>query len=94
VFLTDNCSLHASDEIIAVLTNPRVRIITFAPSTTHIFQMFAVVRFGALRKHANGLNMFDGEHPATVFLLRVYGNFKQTMIEVNLWDLCIYRIRS
>jgi hypothetical protein len=39
----------------------RVRIITFASHTTHIFQMLDVVLFGALKKHANGLKMFDEE---------------------------------
>jgi hypothetical protein len=85
VLLMDNCSPHVSDEVVAVLTNARVPIITFAPHTTHIFQMLDVVIFGALKKHANGLKMFDEEQPAAAFLLRVYRDFKQTMIEVNIW---------
>jgi hypothetical protein len=85
VFLMDNCSPHVSDEVVAVLTNARVRIIIFAHHTAHIFQMLDVVLFGTLKKHANGLKMFDEEQPAVAFLLRVYRNFKQTMIEVNIW---------
>jgi hypothetical protein len=47
--------------------------------------MLDVVLFGALKKHANGLKMFDEEQPAATFLLKVYHDFKQTMIEVNIW---------
>jgi hypothetical protein len=29
--------------------------------------------------------MFDEEQPAAAFLFKVYHDFKQTMIEVNIW---------
>jgi hypothetical protein len=61
VFVMDNCSHHISDEVVAVLTHARVRIITFASHITNIFQMLDVVLFGALKKHGNGLKMFDEE---------------------------------
>jgi hypothetical protein len=80
----DNCSLHISDDFVAVFTDARVRIITFTPDTTHIFQLLDVVLFGALKKHANGLKMFDEDQPAGAFLLKVYHDFKQTMIEINI----------
>jgi hypothetical protein len=82
--LMDNCSHHVSDEVVAVLTNARVQIITFTPHTTHIFQMLDVVLFGAFKKHTNGFKVFDEEQPAAAFLVRVYRNFKQTMIEFNI----------
>jgi hypothetical protein len=69
-----------------VLTNARVPIITFAHHTTHIFQVHDVDLFGSLRKHANGLKMFDEEQPAGAFLLRVYRDFKQTIIELHIWE--------
>jgi hypothetical protein len=85
VLLMENCSLHVSDKVVAVLTNARLRTITFAPHTTYIFQMFDVVLFGALKKHPNGLKTFDEEQPAAAFLLKAYRDFKQTMIELNIW---------
>jgi hypothetical protein len=83
VLLMDNYSPHIWDDIVAVRTQARVRIITFAPHTTQIFRMLDVILFGALQKHANGLKMFDEEQPADAFLLKIYHDFKQTMIEVN-----------
>jgi hypothetical protein len=84
VFIMDNYSPHILNDVVAVLTHARVQIITFAPHTTHIFQMLDVVLFGALKKHANGLKMFDEEQPAAAFLLKVYHDFKQTMIKLNI----------
>jgi hypothetical protein len=46
--------------------------------------MLDMIRFGALKNHANDLKMFDEEQPAAAFLLKVYHDFKQTMIEVNI----------
>jgi hypothetical protein len=55
VLLMDNYSPHISDEIVAVLSEARVRIITFAPHTTQIFQVLDLVLSGALKTRLNGL---------------------------------------
>jgi hypothetical protein len=47
--------------------------------------MLDVVLFGAMKKHATGLETLDEEQPAAAFLLKVYHDFKQTTIEVNIW---------
>jgi hypothetical protein len=86
VLLLDNCSPHMLDNDVAVFTHVRVRIITFAPYTTHIFQVLDVVLFGALAKHATGLETLDEEQPAAAFLLKVYHDFKQTTIEINICE--------
>jgi hypothetical protein len=80
----DNRSAHLSDDIAAILTSVRVRIITFAPNRAQTFQMLDVVLFGALKKHATGLKFLDEEQSAAAFLFKVYHDFKQTMIEVNI----------
>jgi hypothetical protein len=75
---------HLSDNVVAVLTRARLQIIIFTHHTTHIFQIPDVILFGALKKHANGLKMVDEGQPAAAFLLKVYHDFKQTLIEVNI----------
>jgi hypothetical protein len=84
VLLMDNCSSQASDDVVAVLTSVQMRIITFTPHTTQVFQMLDVILFDALKKHATGLKSLDEEQPAAAFLLKAYHEFKQTMIEVNI----------
>jgi heptaprenylglyceryl phosphate synthase len=79
-----HCSSHISDNVVAVLTYARVRIIKFAFHITHIFQVLDVVLVGALKNPANGLKMFDQEQSAAACLLKVYHDFKQTMIYVNI----------
>jgi hypothetical protein len=81
--LMDNYSPHMSGDVVAVVTRVRVRIIMFATHTTHIFQGLDVVLFGALKKHATGLETLEEEQSAALFLLKLYHDFKQTMIEVN-----------
>jgi hypothetical protein len=63
-----------------------VRIITFVPRSTHLFQVLDVVLSDALKKHATGLETLDEEQPAAAFLLKIHHDFKQTMIEVNIWE--------
>jgi hypothetical protein len=84
VLLIDNCSHHMSDNIVAVLTRMRAKLIIFATQTTHIFQMLDIVLSGTLKKHATGLDMLDEEQPAAAFLLKVYHDFKQTTVEVSI----------
>jgi hypothetical protein len=73
------------DAVLELLTGARVRVITFAPQTTQIFQMLDVVLFGAMKKHAASLTMLDEEQPAAALLIKVYHDYKQTMVEVNIW---------
>jgi hypothetical protein len=75
-----------SDDIVAVFTRMRVKIITFVYHPTHIFQMLDFVLFGALKKHATGFETLDEEQSAAAFLLKVYHDFKKTMVELNIWE--------
>jgi hypothetical protein len=50
VFLMDNCSAHVTDDVIRLLTETRVRVIAFAPHTTHIFQILDLALFGVLKR--------------------------------------------
>jgi hypothetical protein len=59
--LMDNYSPHMLDDVVAVLTRIRVRIITFAPHTTRVFQVLDVVLSDALKKHATSLETLDEE---------------------------------
>jgi hypothetical protein len=43
-----------------------------------------VVLFGALKKQIIGLSTLDEEQPAAAFIIKVYHDFKQTMMEINI----------
>jgi hypothetical protein len=82
----DNYSLHISNDVVAVLTRMRVRIIIFTTCTAHIFQILDIVLFIALKRHTTSLETLDEEQPVAQFLLKVYYDFKQTMVEANKWQ--------
>jgi hypothetical protein len=48
--LMDNCSPHFTPAALELLTGARVRIIPFAPHTTHIFQVLDLALFGVLKR--------------------------------------------
>jgi hypothetical protein len=74
-----------SDTVIAILTREHVRVIIFTLHTTHIFQVLDLVLFGALKKRSTRLSTLDEEQQAAAFIIKVYHDFKQTMVEVNIW---------
>jgi hypothetical protein len=47
--------------------------------------MFEMVLFSALKKHATGLSALDEEQSAAAFIIKVFQDFKQTMMEVSIW---------
>jgi hypothetical protein len=83
VLLMDNCRSHVNDNIIAVLTEARVRAITFASDTTQIFQFLDVTLFGVLKQHLGYKLPFEDEKESVTFIMKVYHDFKQTMVERN-----------
>jgi transposase len=50
VLLMDNCSAHISPAIIGLLSEHRVKAITFPPHTSGIFQMLDLVFFGVFKR--------------------------------------------
>jgi hypothetical protein len=47
--------------------------------------MLDIVLFSALEKHAIGIEVLNEESGMASFMLRLYHDFKPTMVEVNLW---------
>jgi hypothetical protein len=76
--------LASGKAVIALLTDAQVRVVTFAHNTTQIFHVLDVVLFGALKKHATSLTMLDEEQSAAAFLIKVYHDYKQMTVEVNI----------
>jgi hypothetical protein len=86
VLLIDNCSPHMCDDIIAVLVNAHVKVITFASHKTHVFQMLDVMPFGALEKHTIGLEILNEKSGTIAFIRKLYHDLKQTMVELKIQE--------
>jgi hypothetical protein len=85
VSLMDNCPSHVTDDVISLLTEEPMRVITFAPHTTQIFQVLDVTLFGVLKRRPRYELHFNGETETVIFIMKGYHDFKQTMVEPNIW---------
>jgi hypothetical protein len=74
-----------TDYIIGLLIEARVRVITFAPHTTQIFQVLDVTVFGVLKWRLGYKLPFEDENETIRLIVKVYRHFKQTMVESNIW---------
>jgi hypothetical protein len=62
VLLMDNCTSHLKTETIQLLSENLVKIITFPPHTSGIFQMLDLVFFGVFKQVKRRLNKDDSVH--------------------------------
>jgi hypothetical protein len=81
----DNCQSHLTDDVIGPLTEARVRVATFAPHTTQTFQVLDVTLFGVLKRRPRSQLPFEDEKETVGFIMKVYRDFKQTMVKPNIW---------
>jgi hypothetical protein len=84
VLLMDNCPGLVTDDVIRPLTGARVRVITFTPHTTQIFQVLDVTLFGVLKRRPRDQLPFEDENETVKCTMKVYHDFKQTMMKPNI----------
>jgi hypothetical protein len=75
VLLMDNCSPHLAPAVLTLLSNARVRIVTFAPNTTQIFQILDLTVFGVFKRREQYQLPFDDERATMHFIRKVYHDF-------------------
>jgi hypothetical protein len=85
VLLMDNCSAHVRDDVIRILNEAAVRLITFAPHTIQIFQLLDLTLFGVLKRRPRYELPLDDDNATVRFIMKVYHDFGQTMIGPNIW---------
>jgi hypothetical protein len=85
VLMMDNCPSHVTDVILTLLRDAKVRVITWPPHTTQIFQQLDISLFGVLKQRGQYKLPFDDDQSTSDFLFRTYRTFKQTMVEANIW---------
>jgi hypothetical protein len=85
VSLMDNYSAHVSDDVIRILTEAMVRIITFAPHTTQVFQVLDLTLFGIVEWRPRHELPFQNDHATLKVIRKVYRDFTQTMVPSNVW---------
>jgi hypothetical protein len=61
-------------------------VITFIGHTTQIFQVLDVTLFGVLKRRLGYKLPFEDEKESVTFIMNVYHDFKQIMVESNIWE--------
>jgi hypothetical protein len=84
VLLMENCPGHVTDDIIGLFIEGQVRVITFGPYTTQIFQVLDGTLFVVLKWRLGYKLHFEDEKETVKFIIKVYHHFKQTMVEPNI----------
>jgi hypothetical protein len=79
VLLMDNCSAHVSDDLIRILTEAKVHLITFVPHATQIFQVLVLTIFGVPKRCPRYDLPFDKENATIKIMIKVNDDFRQTM---------------
>jgi hypothetical protein len=77
--LMDSCSNHLATQVTDMLTTARVQIITFAPHTTHIFQLLDMALFGTFEQVGKYHLPVNGLGMTSRFLYRLYMDFKRML---------------
>jgi hypothetical protein len=75
VLLMAHCSADVSHDVIHILTKARVRILTFAPHTTQVFQVLDLILFRVLERWPRYELPFDEHHATFKVITKVYHNF-------------------
>jgi hypothetical protein len=81
----NDCSLHLTPVVIDLLSTARVRIVTFAPNTTQIFQVLDLSLFGVLKRPGQYQLPFGDDTESASFIKKVYHDFRSTMTDMNPW---------
>jgi hypothetical protein len=63
VLLCDNCSLHIDEEVMAMLARENIRLITFPPHTSHLFQPLDLGIFAAFKREKRKIHVTHPEGP-------------------------------
>jgi hypothetical protein len=85
VLLNAHCSADVSDDVISILIEARVRVITFAPHTAQLFQPFDLTLFAVLKRRTRYELPFDDDNATVKVIMKVYHDFTQTMARPNVW---------
>jgi hypothetical protein len=84
VLLMAHCSADVSHDVIHILSEAKVRVITFAPHTTQVFQVLVLTLFGVLKRYPRYELPFDENNATVKVITKVYRDFRQTMARPNV----------
>ena len=84
ILLMDNCSIHTRPSVLLHLKEHNVKVITFPPHTTQIFQVLDLSLFGVLKRKTQYKLPLSNDNSTVKFIQKIFHSLKQTLIEDNV----------
>jgi hypothetical protein len=85
VLLMDNCSPDFAPVVIDLLSEARVRIVTFAPHTTQIFQALNLTLFGVVKRLGQYQLPLGDDAGSSRFIKKGDRDCSSTVTYINIW---------
>jgi hypothetical protein len=84
ILLLDNCSIHTRSEVLATLREHNVKVITFPPHTTQIFQTLDLCLFVVFKRKMQYKLPFTNDNLTGNFIQSTFHALKQTFVPDNV----------
>ena len=78
ILFYDNCSSHLDDEMLRILAENLIIVITYPPHTSHVFQVLDLLLFGILKKYKKYIPKDDTISPKIDHLKRVFHSYEMS----------------
>jgi hypothetical protein len=84
IVLMDNCFVHMRPDVLAALRDRNVKMITFPPHTTQIFQTLDLCLFGVFKRKMQYKLPFTNNKLSVNFIRSAFHGLKQTFVPDNV----------
>jgi hypothetical protein len=80
LLLMAHCLADVSDDMIRILSEAMVRVVTFAPHTNQVFRVLDLIVFGVLERRPRYELSFDVDKATVKVIRKVHHDLRQTLI--------------
>jgi hypothetical protein len=84
ILLMDNWSIHTKPEVLKMLREHDVKVITFPPHTTQVFQTLDLSLFGVLKRNMQYKLPVGNDDRVVAFIQKAFHSVKQTFVPDNV----------
>ena len=80
----DNCSYHIDEELLQILTNHRILVITYPLHTSHLFQVLDRLLFGVMKNNKNYIPDNDDIQSTLQHLYKTFKAYELSTCSLNI----------
>jgi hypothetical protein len=84
ILFMDNCPFHMRREVLKMLREHNVRVITFPPHTSQVFQALDLSLFGVLKRKLQYKLPLCNDDAVVMFIQKAFHSLKQTFVPDNV----------